>query len=303
MVIPAEILHYEPGYYPCVWDYYCYVLSMLRDIIKSVQMDADILFLEDAKYPIRRPSIRLYMNFEHTLVKQYDGNPGYRVGTIDCESDNSKYLIRIDHFTLNSYDIVIDYSLPNLHNIHTSGLFEYIYKKMVYIAPSIYRYNSMPLNTARPYDTMTSFFDTTIPRRAELLSSIDERVNKSHLNVFDCFDKDTLQRIYKNTKIMINIHQTDSHHTFEELRVLPALQSGVIVISESSPLTELIPYSDYVIWCPYDQIIDKANEVLNNYESFRSEIFDQPKRIGLNDMNDLNRRALRDKVLSWAQSH
>ena len=174
---------------------------------------------------------------------------------------------------------------------------------MVYIAPSIYRYNSMPLNTARPYDTMTSFFDTTIPRRAELLSSIDERVNKSHLNVFDCFDKDTLQRIYKNTKIMINIHQTDSHHTFEELRVLPALQSGVIVISESSPLTELIPYSDYVIWCPYDQIIDKANEVLNNYESFRSEIFDQPKRIGLNDMNDLNRRALRDKVLSWAQSH
>ena len=102
---------------------------------------------------------------------------------------------------------------------------------------------------------------------------------------------------------MINIHQTDSHHTFEELRVLPALQCGVIVISESSPLIELIPYSDYVIWCPYDQIIDKANEVLNNYESFRSEIFDQPKRIGLNDMNDLNRRALRDKVLSWAQSH
>jgi hypothetical protein len=172
----------------------------------------------------------------------------------------------------------------------------------VYIAPSLYHYNDFSRYCYRPYDTMTSFYDTTIHRRAKLLSDIHDSVNPNHLNVFDCFDKSTLEHIYKSTKIMINIHQTDIHHTFEELRVLPALQCGVIVISETSPLVELVPYSDYVIWCSYDEIEDKAREVLENYESFKHEIFGTQKKTGLNDLNYQNYNNLRDKILSRTQT-
>ena len=93
------------------------------------------------------------------------------------------------------------------------------------------------------------------------------------LNVNNCFIKNDLQNLYKNTKILINIHQTEHHHTFEELRVLPALQCGVIVISENSPLSELVPYNDYIIWTSYDKILEKTIEIINNYDYFHDLIW------------------------------
>ena len=79
--------------------------------------------------------------------------------------------------------------------------------------------------------------------------------------------------MYSSTKIILNIHQTDHHHTFEELRVLPALLSGVIVICEESPLKEHIPYKDYVVWCNYDEIINVTKDVLSNYEKYYELLF------------------------------
>jgi hypothetical protein len=109
-------------------------------------------------------------------------------------------------------------------------------------------------------------------RRKELLNTISNEKIK-HINISDCFDKTKLQNIYKNTKILINIHQTPHHHTFEELRVLPALECGVIVISEKSPLNEIIPYNDLIIWANYGDIINKTKEVIDNYNFFHDAIF------------------------------
>jgi hypothetical protein len=286
----------EPAVHIC--DYYNYILSMLQCISNELNINYDIVFIEDVTSHRNRPCMRVYLNFEHTLVKPYEGNPGYQTGIIEDNSDGSQYLVRIDDAYLCRYDIVIDYSIPNIYNVMSSRKFDNLYKKMVYIAPSLYRYDCLPQWRYRPYDTMTSFYDTTIPRRAKLLN----RFGDGHINVFDCFDKSTLEQIYKYTKIMINIHQTDIHHTFEELRVLPALQCGVIVISEVSPLSELVPYNDYVIWCSYDEIVDKVREILDNYESYRSMVFDQPKKMGLNELNQLNYNRLRDKFLSRTQT-
>ncbi len=72
---------------------------------------------------------------------------------------------------------------------------------------------------------------------------------------------------------MINIHQTDHHDTFEELRCLPALLCGCIIISEDSPLKEHIPYNKYIIWTTYDRIIETVTDVLNNYEVYWDNIF------------------------------
>jgi hypothetical protein len=51
-----------------------------------------------------------------------------------------------------------------------------------------------------------------------------------------------------NNYDLIKIHQHDDYNTCEELRILPALLSNVIVISEVSPLIEYIPYKDHIIW-------------------------------------------------------
>jgi hypothetical protein len=72
-------------------------------------------------------------------------------------------------------------------------------------------------------------------------------------------------------KILVNIHQTDHYQTLEELRVLPALMTGILVISEDSPYKEHIPFSKHIIWSTYDNIVDTINNVLDNYDFFRKK--------------------------------
>jgi hypothetical protein len=123
---------------------------------------------------------------------------------------------------------------------------------------------------------ITTFINTNEPRRKELLDNIKSN-NLPHHNINTCFDKNQLQAIYNSTKIMINIHQTDHHHTFEELRVLPALLCGVIVVCEESPLIEHIPYKDYVIWCKYNEVVDLTKHIMDNYTRYYELLFSETK--------------------------
>ena len=99
----------------------------------------------------------------------------------------------------------------------------------------------------RKLDVLSTFFKPDEPYRAFILEKIKES-NIFHKNVNNCFDNKELQELYSNTKILINVHQTKDHQTFEELRALPALLCGCLIISEESPLQELIPYHKYIIW-------------------------------------------------------
>jgi hypothetical protein len=75
------------------------------------------------------------------------------------------------------------------------------------------------------------------------------------------------------------------------LRVLPALCQGTIIISENVPLKEKIPYSEYIIWCDFDEIPNKILEIQNNYDFFYNKIFNQnllDQLIELNLNNKLN---------------
>lgn len=106
-----------------------------------------------------------------------------------------------------------------------------------------------------------------------------------------------MQDIYRNTKILINIHQTIYHHTFEEIRCLPALFNGVIVISEISPLHKLIPYNELIIWCEYDNIFEKTKEVLDNYEKYYSLIFTANNINILKNLHINNIKTIEKKLL------
>ena len=99
---------------------------------------------------------------------------------------------------------------------------------------------------------------------------------------------------------MINIHQTEHHHTFEELRVLPALLNGIIVICEDSPLKESIIYGKFVIWSNYDNVIETIKDVENNYDYYFDKIFNNTefdKTIEImkyNNNNDLEKYIIKN---------
>ena len=208
---------------------------------------------------------------------------------------DEKYLVRIDGYqNLINKNIIIDYSIPNLININKSLRYDDYYNKSIYISALLYKPYFNIDN--RNIKLLTTFINTNEPRRHRLLENIKNK-NMEHININNCFEKKELKALYRNTKIIINIHQTDHHHTFEELRVLPALLNGVIVIAEESPLHENIQYHKHVIWSSYDNILDKVVEVENNYEDYYKKIFNDEflnivKQLENDNYNNLNYKLL-----------
>jgi hypothetical protein len=172
---------------------------------------------------------------------------------------------------------------------------------MIYIASSIY--DIYHIKEYRYIETLTTFINTNEPRRKTLLETID-KIGIPHININNCFNKDKLQVLYKDTKVLINIHQTPHHDTFEELRILPALQCGVLVVCENSPLNELIPYNDYIIWSDYDSIVSKVKDVLENYDHYYKKIFGNlhAKKIQLSELNAINYKTLYDSLIKTSIS-
>jgi len=274
-------------------DYYQMIVDILKNIIMDATIKINIVLGDDVyNFENNNRSIRIAINYEHTLVKKGGRDSQYSpIGNV-IDSDNNKYLVRIVNITrLNSSDIIIDYSIPNIFNVKTSGTFTSLSNKHIYIYPSLYNIYTCKEN--RNVNTLTTFINTQEPRRKKLLENISD-----HTNISNCFNKDKLRDIYIHTKILINIHQTNEHHTFEELRVLPALQCGVIVISENSPLNNLVPYNDYIIWSSYDEILNKVREVLDNYDYYHDLIFKDETRLKLDSLNKINYTTVYDKIIA-----
>lgn len=260
-------------------EYYIYCVSLFKTWLLSQDLNLNIIFgdykidFPNTNFPKSNKTIRLDIQCEHILVKTGGRSVNELIyGTV--KSDDGHYLIRIDDYDyFNSLDIIIDYSLANLFNVSTNSKFNEYLSKTIYIAPTLY---DLDFSNRNKTDIITLFTKTGNVRRINILSQL-ETLGVSNKIIDSCFTKECLIDQYSKTKIMVNVHQTDHHHTFEELRVLPALLNGVIIISEESPLTNVIPYSDYIIWVKYEDIAAKTLEVANNYSQYYNQLFSDGK--------------------------
>jgi hypothetical protein len=261
-----------------VREYYNYIFSLITQIIHEFDLSINILLgnqqqnFDNFVELKNNKTIKIGINYEHTLVKK-GGRDTFNAPTGNINTnDGDNYLVRIDNFDKNKLNnIIIDYSIPNIINIRESNLFKEYTEKNIYIAPVLYEKKWG--KKERDINCLTTFINTNEPRRHNLLNEIKNK-KILHSNVNNCFESKELENLYLNTKILINIHQTDHHHTFEELRVLPALLCGVIVICEDSPLKEQIPYHEYIVWANYENILNKTIEVSENYNFYYNKIFE-----------------------------
>jgi hypothetical protein len=295
-------IYYDKGRYTIDKNYRDYFVSIIHSIFITYSDPVDLNIIcgdEDYRFENKNRTIRIEFNPEHTLVEPGGrDSSGSILGNV-MSTKNIPYLVRIDRFNeLMKGDIVIDYSNTNICNVQHSGVYNYLANKMVYVSPSIYELHFTKEN--RHIDILTTFISTEQPRRANLISNLS---GLPHINRNNCFGKEDLRELYKNTKILINIHQTDHHHTFEELRTLPALECGVIVISEISPLRNLIPYHDYIIWETYEGIVNRVKDVIENYNQYHERIFNTPKVVKLESLHDLNVERLRSQLVKFFPSN
>lgn len=276
--------------------YYDYIIKLLRSILVKQETKYNFI-IGDCNYSFHNSNktIRLGVNTEHTLVKKEGRSITYNcsigkiktINTYDSKiQENDYYLVRVVNIdNLLKADYVIDYSIPNIHNICECECESQEYidfsKKVIYISPFLFE--NVPFidhrkNVLAENNVITTFINIYEPRRKKLYDLLNSS-NLYYKNINNCFKYEEIKNLYLNTRIMINIHQTDHHHTFEELRVLPALQCGVIVISERSPLYNMVPYHELIIWCDYNDIISTAQHILSNYEYYYNIIFIERKDI------------------------
>jgi len=266
-------------------EYYNYIVKLLKNWLSECDESFNIIFGDYFfDFKNNNKTLKIDIQCEHTLVKEGGRSVNDKIyGNI--KNKDSYYLVRIDKFNyLNSLDYIIEYSLPNIENIKSCGKFQNFLSKVLYISPTIYdpKFNGEKSKVITLFDTSSNI------RRKNILSQINE-LGVNNTTITNCFSNECLLDLYSKTKIMVNIHQTDHHHTFEELRVLPALSNGVIIVSEDVPLKEKIPYNEFIIWADYNEIPTKTLDVINNYDYFYNKIFNNSKLINiLNDMISKN---------------
>ncbi len=151
--------------------------------------------------------------------------------------------------------------MPNLENIRRSRLYPLYSDHLLYVPPLMYPCFAYSESQTRTITVLSTFI---FPggRRQELLDKlIDE-----HVNVNTVWEWEKTYELYSNTKILVNMHQSPQWHTFEEIRVLPAILCGAIVIAERSPLLESIPYHELIIWGTVEEIPALVHSTLQSYE-------------------------------------
>lgn len=219
-----------------------------------------------AKRDAPRPGMRIFLQDEHNLVL-----PGGRdvprsspQGVVpSIFGGNEKYLVRISkEKQYRAADIVLEYNVPNIVNIKSSGGFSDRFCERIIYCPSI----PFPYSNAggRRVDVLTNIINTSEPRRAALIEKL--KAFPGYRNIQGIYNLPRLQSLYQSAKIIVNPHQTWHHHSIEEFRVLPALSQGCLVVSEDVPLRTHIPSHEHVIWCRYEHIADVVADTLRNYD-------------------------------------
>jgi len=262
---------YDKDYTCYVRQYYLYCIEMLAPIAKKSQINV-IFGYYNYYFWNQKPTVRIDFQLEHTIVKPggRDSENAFQGATLVRGSD-TRYLVRICQYQrLSKSDMIIDYSYPNLHHIQNSGIPPGFIAKYFVVSPLIYRYKRDLSPRDRKHEVVTLFGDPNQPRRKDFSKAMSDAGVKCE-NIRGVYDD--VEKIYRNTRVLVNIRQTDHHDTLEELRVLPALLCGVVVICEISPLHEKCGYSDFVLWGEIDDLPKLTLDVQANYEHYHNLIF------------------------------
>ena len=283
--VQSSYIYYDNNMWIAVKDYTMYVIELLEDYLNknpSLCINVVVNTNNSIKLNNQNRVIKIGINYEQTIVSDNMNTHSIEPqGKIDF--NGKQYTVYADLINnLKDHDIIFDYSKPNIKNIEISGLYPEMLPKFQYISPAIYKSVTTSTNLKTNIITLLN----VSPRRQTIITELSQLDN--YMNRDDCYDKE-LSDLLLHSKILINIHRSDDENTFEELRVLPALMNKVLVISEISPLTEMVPYNPLIIWVTYENMIEKTKEVLENYEEYYNKIFTRENINVLNDLNNVNK--------------
>lgn len=291
-------LRSPPSY---VTEYYNYCVNGVLGEIENKSNSRLAVFLLNQSFQFYQKTKKLVINTEHTLVRKGGrDSSGSILGTIPVigAAHRETYLVRIPGGTqnLSTADQIIEYSIPNTMNVLQSRINHLYFQKSHYIAPLL---SPIMLNESpQRRDLRKPFTLMSLPTSGDRRSKILEELKGQGLDIVNIAGlvgdtSETMSRI----GILINLHQTEHHHTLEELRILPALLQGVVIVSEPSPLTDQIPYSKFVKFASIAEMPGVISGLLDNYGKHWNDTFatGEFKQV-VSDLGKSNNKAFRHIV-------
>jgi hypothetical protein len=299
----AAVLTHNPRHTVYVRAWYRYCVALFRTALQQQPQAVHLLFGDypagDCALPLRRIALQI----EHTLVKPGGGDSdGAPVSATPLPLGEGRYLARLlQRAELAAADLVLDYSHANVRHLRDAGGFDDVLAHTVVIAPLLH--DPCFTRDGRDQPCLTLFSDASEGRRGRFLAAARAR-GLPVRNRKRCFDSATLQAQYRRTRVLVNLRRSDHHDTIEELRILPALQSGVIVVSEDGPLRHTLPYARFIVWTHYDTLAEQAAEVLRDYDTWHARLIGDPElpRV-LAAMAAANQAAVDAALTRWAGEH
>lgn len=255
------------------------------------------IFLGFSKHSHRLPqnSLRIVVQPEQTIASSVEGSGrAYLSKTFDPQT-RAPYYVRLlgDFQGFEEADFIFDYSAANLAHVLNSDLRALYEKKARYIPPLIGYPGPAPRQRRVP-KVSTMFGGPDVGRRSELLAQLSVRGVQT-TNIFNEID---YGKALTDVGILLNYRQFAHFQTFEELRVLPALIQGCVVVNEEAPLSSEIPYFEFLELASAEDYVNRVQWVAKNYALAWERSFGKNSRLFsvLEKMQRENEMAIRDIV-------
>lgn len=253
--------------------YYNHCTNLLRHALDTIEsVTAVRIALHADASPRRWSGKTVLMQLEHTLVapggRDMHNAPKGNVPLVDGEGT---YHVRLDagETAVDQADAIIEYSCANIANVTDSDLAHLYAGKAFYVPPLLCRPNTMSEPRSTPH-ICTMHGQSTTGRRGELADILTARgIHVENIEGVWSQYEAALDRY----AILLNVHQTENHHTLEELRVLPAILRQVVVVTEEVPLIRTLPYGDFLVTAPFRSLPDVLAQVRDNYEEYWHSIY------------------------------
>jgi len=227
------------------------------------------------------------------------------------------YDVRIGSYeAYQHFDVIVEYNMPNIENMRLSGHFDDLLPKVVYVPPLYFdEYQPQTVAAARRghrgigvlalmgFVTPRRHHAIQLMRNAGLEVAIVSNLTASNAqgsNVDRAEDlREALSHLLLRTRILVDLRTKEAYQTVNEFRLLPALQLGVVVVSEATPLIDSVPWREYVVWANYSSFAATVKSVADAYESIWDALHGKDSRLPelLAQMRATARTDLRAAVL------
>jgi hypothetical protein len=236
---------------------------------------------DDLKFVIEYlNSIKVYFNYDlvlfkkkkikkiKTLNEKYDGIIFIKefVDIFDSQDKKKIFLINMEQMTREFWrnkvlenDNLIDYSMGNISLLNRENIIYFPYG----------------VNKNEFFDIKKEFDICMITnsqsnKRNKIFNEIKNR--GGNIDLISLFGEERDKIVFKY-KILINIHFDDDFQVYESLRCDRCIFNKMIVITETSLDDNTILLKDKLVICNYEDIVDKAFEIINNYDFYYNKTF------------------------------